>query len=201
MRVRALVAVIILLFGAAPPLFSYRLLYKEQLYELYHRQFYDPPLNLNENIYWLERAVRADFANPQHALARIETEEDWERYRYLFNMHLNLKLTELYLAWANRFNKEEAYFYNYPWTDLNLESLERAEDLFHYALLYWDEAKVWSQRAFEMRTVELERVQHWVDQSYRIETGELDYERIINRHLERLYNVREDFMDMDADTY
>ncbi|MFW6368454.1 MAG: hypothetical protein ACOCZ9_01840 [Spirochaetota bacterium] len=201
MRVRALVAVIILLFGTAPPLFSYRLLYKEQLYELYHRQFYDPPLNLNENIYWLERAVRADFANPQHALARIETEEDWERYRYLFNMHLNLKLTELYLAWANRFNKEEAYFYNYPWTDLNLESLERAEDLFHYALLYWDEAKVWSQRAFEMRTVELERVQHWVDQSYRIETGDLDYERIINRHLERLYNVREDFMDMDADTY
>lgn len=201
MRVRAFIVITILLLGVAVPGFSYRLLYKEQLYELYHRQFYDPPLNLNENIYWLERAVRADFANPQHALTRIENEDDWERYRYLFNMHLNLKLTELYLAWANRFNKQEAYFYNYPWTDLNLESLERAEDLFHYALLYWDEAKVWSQRAFEMRTVELEQVQDWVDQSYRIETGDLDYERIINRHLERLYNVREDFMDMDANTY
>ncbi len=176
-------------------------LYREQLYRMYRRQFYDRPLNLNENIFWLERALRADFANPQHAIARIETEREWERYRYLFTMHLNLKLVELYLAWANRYNKREAYFYNYPWVDLNLESLEKAEDLFHYALVYWDEAKVWSERAARMRFVELPRVQYWVDQSYRIETGDLDYEAIINQHLERLYRVREEFLDMDGFTY
>ncbi len=201
MRGRTLAIASLILLVAASPLFSQRMLYKEQLYRLYRRQFHDRPLNLNENIFWLERALRADFANPLNALARIESEREWERYRYLFNMHLNLRLTELYLAWANRFNKREAYFFNYPWVDLNLESLEKAEDLFQYALLYWDEALVWSERAWRLRQVDLEQVQYWVDRNYRIETGDLDYERIINEHLERLYRVRRDFLDMDAHTY
>ncbi|MFP4508966.1 MAG: hypothetical protein ACLFNQ_02440 [Spirochaetaceae bacterium] len=196
-----LVLFVIVLCMAAPSASSYRLLYKEQLYGLYRRQFYNQPLNLNENIYWLEQTLRADFANPLNAIARIDDEEDWERYRYLFNMHVNLLLVDLYLAWANRYNRQNAYFFNYPWVDLNLESLEHAEDLFQYARIYWDEALVWSERAWQLRFVHLEEVQHWVDENYRIETGELDYNAIIDEHLERLYLVREEFLEMGPETY
>ncbi len=199
--VKRAISVVCILLIAAGPVLGYRLLYREQLYQLYRRQFYDQPLNLSENIYWLERALRADFANPLNALATIETEEEWERYRYLFTMHLNLKLVELYLAWANRYNREVAYFYNAPWRDLNLESLEKAEDLFQYARVYWDEALVWSAEAWELRHVELQEVQHWMDENHRIETGQLDYDRIIDRHLERLYDVRQQFQEMGPDTY
>ncbi|TVQ25309.1 MAG: hypothetical protein EA383_09290 [Spirochaetaceae bacterium] len=196
-----LVSLCLLLAFVAPTASSYRLLYKEQLYRMYRRQFYNQPLNLNENIYWLEQTLRADFANPLNAIARIENERDWERYRYLFNMHVNLLLVDLYLAWANRYNRRNAYFFNYPWVDLNLESLEHAEDLFQYARIYWDEALVWSERAWQLRFVHLEEVQHWVDQNYRIETGDLDYNEIIDDHLERLYRVRQQFLDMGPETY
>jgi hypothetical protein len=134
-------------------------------------------------------------------LAAIEDETDWERYRYLFRMHLNLKLVELYLRWASQYNKQVAYFYNYPWKDENLESLKRAEHLMNQALYYWDEAQEWSSQAWELRQVHLEEVQYWADENYRIEQEELDYEAIIGRHLERLQEVRADFEAMDEETY
>lgn len=198
---RLLLSIVLLLTFLASPLFAYKLIYKEQLYELYRVQFYQYPQRIRENIYWLEQAMKADFANPLNALAVIENNSDWERYRHLFRMHLNLKLVELYLRWARQYNKQVAYFYNYPWREQNLESLDRAEQLMNQALYYWGEAQEWSTRAWELRQVHLEEIQYWADENYRIETGELDYRAIIDRHLERLEEVRGDFEAMDEDTY
>ena len=47
----------------------------------------------------------------------------------------------------------------------------------------------------------LPEVQFWDDESQRIVTGELDYERIITRELSRLQKVREAFEAMDEATY
>lgn len=197
---KRLVAVL-LLFSVAMSAWSYKLIYKEQLYELYHVQLYQYPERIAENIGWIQQTLRADFANPLYALAVIENETDWERYRYLFNMHLNLKMVELYLRWASRYNKENAYFYNFPWKYENLESLNTAEELMRIALQYWSEVQRWSQQAWQLRHVHLEEIQHWEDQNHRIATGELDYRAIIDRHLNRLQQVREEFRQMDGDTY
>lgn len=180
---------------------SYRLTYREQLYRLYHRQFYDTPERIAENVYWLEQALRSDFANPLNALATIENEREWEWYRYLFTMHINLRLVDLYLRWGNQFMKWDARFYNAPWRRENLESLERAEELFTYAEKYWDEAVRWSQEATVFRFVHLEEIQEWEDEHARIRSGELDYGAIIERHLDRVAEVRSMFEQMDADTY
>ncbi|THB62687.1 MAG: hypothetical protein D6B26_07010 [Spirochaetaceae bacterium] len=182
--------------------FAYRLIYKEQLYRLYHQHLYQYPERIAENIHWLEAALRADFVNPLNAMAVIENETEWERYRHLFTLHINLKLIEQYLAWGNKHNKREAYFFNAPFARQNLESLEKAEKLFRYALVYWAEA----QEEVEIinglpRWVHLEEIQNWEDEYYRIITGELDYEAIINRHLARLERVRADFEAMDESTY
>ena len=90
-RLRAAI-ICVFLFSAVVPLNSYFVTYKEQFYRLYHLHLIQYPNNTMENIYWLEMAVKADFANPLHALALIENETQWEKYCYLFNMHINLKL-------------------------------------------------------------------------------------------------------------
>lgn len=183
------------------PARGYRLIYREQLYRLYHRHFYNYPERIAENVYWLEQALRSDFANPLYALARVSNDREWEWYRYLFTMHINLALVDLYLQWGGQYMKFEAYFYNAPWQRENLRSLDRAEELFRYARVYWEEAQVWSREAAPIRFIHLDRIQHWEDQHHRIRTGSLDYGRIIDAHLDRVAEVRAAFEAMDESTY
>jgi hypothetical protein len=131
----------------------------------------------------------------------IETPREWERYRYLFTMHVNLKLTELHLRWASKYFKQEAYFFNYPFQRQNLESLQTAEELLKRALPFWHEAQLWSTVAWQIQDVHLEEIQHWHDENHRIENGDLDYEAIINRHLDHLEEVRSRFLRMNELTY
>ncbi|MFP4011405.1 MAG: hypothetical protein ACLFUM_06860 [Spirochaetaceae bacterium] len=198
-RLFPLVLVLALVFVDSTP--AYRLIYKEQLYRLYHVHFYQYPQRIAENVRWLQMALDADFANPLNALAEIEDETEWRRYRRLFMMHVNLKLVELHLRWASKYNKDTAYFYNAPWRRQNLESLERAESLFNVALVYWEESRRWSEEAWELSHVHLEEIEAWSDENHRIETGDLDYDAIIGRHLDRLEEVRAAFQAMDENTY
>jgi hypothetical protein len=156
-----------------------------------------------ENIYWLEQAVKADFANPLYALALIEDETQWEKYRYLFMMHTHLKLIEQYLYLGNKWNKRNAYFYNAPWKTQNLESLETAETCYRTALSYWETAREWAEKAQDtrFRFINLARVQFWEDEAGRIEDKALDYGKIITRELALLQRVREKFQAMDGNTY
>ncbi|MCL2190457.1 MAG: hypothetical protein FWB79_00525 [Treponema sp.] len=186
------------LFSAAVPADAYTVTFKEQFYRLFHMHLTRDPDNFIENIFWLERALAADFANPLHALALIETEIQWELYRYLFMMHLNVKMVEQYLFLGNMWNKRRAFFFNAPWRDQNLESLEIAEKTFRAAMYYWEAAQRWAALARDrrFRFVELPRVQFWVDSAYRIETGDLNYGRTIRRELANIQRVREQFRAM-----
>jgi hypothetical protein len=182
---------------------AYFVTYKEQYYRLYHLHLIQNPDDTMENIYWLEKAMKADFCNPLYALALIENEKEWEKYRYLFNMHLHLKLIEQYLFLGNKWNKRNAYFYNAPWKEENLESLKTAETCYKTALYYWQGAKEWMEKAQEgrFRFINLKKIQFWEDEAGRMESGELDYEKIINRELALLRQVREKFEAMDENTY
>jgi hypothetical protein len=183
-----------------PALYSYNILYAEQYYRLYHDQLHRYPEDTLENIYYLERALHADFCNPLNALAVIENKQEWRRYRRLFRVHVNVKLVELYLTLGSKYDKMNAYFYNYPWKAENLKSLEKAERIYKMAFYYWDEAIKWSKR-IPPSYINLEEIQNWEDENYRIQTGELDYRDIINSHLDRLQQVRRAFEEMDESTY
>ncbi len=192
--------VLLLALGSAPPGAAYRVLYAEQFYRLYHLHFYQYPDDTMENIYYLERALESDFANPLYALARVDTREEWAQYRLLFKLHVNLKLVELYLTLGSKFDKRVAYFYNAPWREENLASLQKAEQAYRVALDYWQEALRWAARLPRLR-FNLKQVQAWEDEWQRIRTGELDYAEIIGSHLARLQRVRQAFQGMDASTY
>jgi hypothetical protein len=191
-------ALILVFLTAGLPADGYYVTFKEQYYRLFHIHYIQSPDDTMENIYWLEQAMKADFANPLYALALIEDEIQWEKYRYLFNMHLNIKMIEQYLFLGNKWNKRRAYFYNAPWKEQNLESLETAETCFRTALYYWDEALRWAEKANErrFRWINLERIQFWQDEAFRIENGALNYGRTISRELDMLQKVRERFQQM-----
>jgi len=193
------ITAVLVLLTVAIPVNGYFVTYKEQFYRLFHLHYIQYPDDTMENIYWLEQAVKADFANPLYALALIENETQWEKYRYLFSMHLNIKLIEQYLLLGNKWNKRKAFFYNAPWRDQNIESLETAETCYRAALYYWDEALSWWKKANDrkFRWIDLPKVQFWQDEAFRIENGTLNYARTINRELESLQKVREQFKAME----
>lgn len=194
--------IILLLTVFISPVSADRILYAEGFYKLYHNHMIMYPDDSMEMIGFLEAALSADFCNPLYAIARgIENKKQWERYRYLFNMHVNLKLIDLYLTLGNKFDKHVAYFFNEPWKEDNLKSLELAEQIYEKAYHYWDEALKWAVKADRLFHYELKGIEYWEDQRYRIIEGELDYRDIINHHLERLQKVRESFQAMDENTY
>lgn len=203
MRFRAtrLAALCLLVLAAPQVTHAYRLIYKEQLYELYHRHAANYPERIAENIVWIEQALQADFANPLNALAVIEDQREWEWYRYLFQMHLNLTMVDLYLQWTAQYTKLRALFFNAPWQRQNIESLDQAEQLLQFARYYWEQAQTWSQRAARFTFLHVEEIQYWEDQHFRIRTGQLDYEEIIGIHADRIATVRAEFEAMDAATY
>ena len=205
MKLYKLLIFVFLLFTrfSGVPLNAYYVTYKEQYYRLYHLHYIQYPDDTIENIYWLEKAMKADFCNPLYALALIENETEWEKYRYLFNMHINIKLAEQHLFLGNKWNKRNAYFYNAPWAAQNLDSLETAETCFRTALYYWQEALSWAEKLKEkkFRFINLQRIQFWEDEAFRIENKSLNYEKTINRELALLQNIREKFLAMDENTY
>jgi hypothetical protein len=180
---------------------AYPVYYKEQYFKLFHTHYIEYPDDSIENIYWLEQAKKADFCNPLYALAKIEDKQHWERYRYLFDMHIDLKLIEQHLALGSMFDKRVAYFYNAPWKAQNLDSLKTAESAYEAALAYWADAEQLAKKAMSMRWVYLDDAEHWTDEAYRIDQGELDYADIIGKQLTRLRKVRADFEKMDGSTY
>jgi len=189
----------LVLFSVSFPVNSYFVTYKEQYYRLFHVHLIQYPDDSMENIYWLEQAIKAPFANPLYALAQIENEIQWEKYRYLFNMHLHIKLIEQYLFLGNKWNKRSAFFYNAPFKEQNLESLDIAETSYRSALFYWDEVLLWAGKANErrFRWVDLPKVRFWQDEAIRIERGTLDYGRTIQRELDLIQRNREKFSEME----
>jgi hypothetical protein len=198
--VRKLLSLALLFLLCSTGVSAYKILYAEQFYRLYHLHFYQYPDDTMENIFYLERALKSDFANPLYALAEIENEEQWAQYRTLFKMHVNLKLVDLYLTLGSKYDKMNAYFYNAPWREQNLESLEKAEQAYRVALEYWREARSWAAR-LPWLYHNLEEIQIWEDERERIWSGDLDYGEIIGAHLARLQQVREKFLNMDENTY
>jgi len=197
---KALLALLLL----SVPLLSvsaWRIMHAEQYYKLYHEHLYHYPDDTMEDIYYLESALKADFANPLYALAPIKDTTEWERYRDLFSMHVSLKLIYSFLSLGSKYDKMTAFFYNYPWKRQNLESLDKAEQAYKVAYGYWQKAKEWSAKAWAMRGTHLDHIEEWETENFRVETGDLDYQAIIDAQLARLAKVRADFQKMDKNTY
>jgi hypothetical protein len=132
----------------------------------------------------MQWALEAPFDNQVRSLARIETENDWFRYKELFRMHVNLLIIDSYLQLARRFDKEHVYFFNLWYAEELKESFAIARYYYEVALIYWDEVKRHAEAADGIPgRIDLD---HWEDELYVIQTGELDYGMIIEGHMQKL---------------
>ena len=193
---------IICLFSTLPA-FAAVCHYKEDYYRLYHIHYAQTPDDCIENIWYLEQAVKADFANPYYAMAKIENENQWEKYRYLFMMHINLKLVEQHLRIARKFDKKVVYFYDAPWKDEYLRNLKTAYNYYNAGYYYWNEAKLWAEKAgiSKFNFLYITDLQNWEDERERIATGELDYEKMLNRETTRVKKLIDELVAIDEKTY
>lgn len=182
---------------------AYMVKYKEDWYRLYHVHYQQYPDDCIENIFWLEKAAQADFANPLYAKAKIKTEKEWEKYRYLFQMHINLKLIEQHLRLGRTYDKKTAYFYDAPWKDEYLRNLEKTLSCYNAGLYYWKEASLWAEKANvnEFSFLFITELQSWEDERERIKNGELDYGKTLEREISRVQKVKADFLAMESKTY
>jgi len=190
----------LLLLTGITSVFPYAITYKEQYYNLFHTHYQQYPEDVMENIYWLQRAVAADFCNPQYALAKITDETQWEKYRYLFMMHVNLKLAEQHLRLGRTWDKYNVYFYDEPWKEEYLRNMDTAEACYSTGLYYWNEAKAWAEKANAKKFMFLHITdqQFWEDERERIYTGDLDYEKTINRELTRIQAAKDKLNAMNG---
>lgn len=190
---------IILLTFLPSSLSAYMVKYKEDWYKLYHVHYQQYPDDCIENIYWLEKAVQADFCNPQFVDIKIETEKEWEKYRYLFQMHINLKLIEQHLRLGRSYDKKCIYFYDAPWKDEYLNNMQKALSCYQAGLYYWQEAKVWCEKAnaASFNFLFITGKQNWEDERERIANGDLDYEKMLNREINRLEKNIKELHEMD----
>lgn len=189
----------ILLSFVTSPMSAYMTKYKEDWYKLYHVHYQQYPDDCIENIYWLEKAAQADFCNPQYVGFKIETEKQWEKYRYLFQMHINLKLIEQHLRLGRTYDKQAVYFYDAPWKDEYLRNMEKALTCYKAGLYYWQEAKVWCEKsnAASFNFLFITDKQAWEDERERIVNGDLNYEKMLNREIERLEKNIKELNEMD----
>lgn len=190
---------IILLTFLPSSLSAYMVKYKEDWYKLYHVHYQQYPDDCIENIYWLEKAVQADFCNPQFVDIKIETEKEWEKYRYLFQMHINLKLIEQHLRLGRSYDKKCIYFYDAPWKDEYLNNMQKALSCYQAGLYYWQEAKVWCEKAnaASFNFLFITGKQNWEDERERIANGDLDYEKMLKREINRLEKNIKELHEMD----
>ncbi|MCQ2610722.1 MAG: hypothetical protein MJ169_03150 [Treponema sp.] len=174
--------------------------YKEDYYELYHIHYAQDPDDCIENIYWLEQAVRADFRNPLFAKAKITTHEQYEKYRYLFMMHLNLKLIEQHLRLGRIYDKKALYFYEAPWAEAYKSNLQKTKACYEAGYYYWKEACLWAEKANigKFKYLFITELQNWEDERERIKTGELDYKVTLDRELARVNRILDEIIAIDA---
>lgn len=180
-------------------LFGYMVKYKEDWYKLYHVHYQQYPDDCIENIYWLEKAAQADFCNPQFVDFKITSEKQWEKYRYLFQMHINLKLIEQHLRLGRTYDKKCIYFYDAPWKDEYLRNMQKALECYQAGLYYWQEAELWCEKANakSFNFLYITEKQNWEDERERIVNGELDYEKMLKREINRLEKNIKELNEMD----
>lgn len=183
--------------------FSWPLLYAEQYYKLYHQHFYATVESTDENIFYLQQALKADFANPLNALTKIENKNEWACYRALFRMKCSQLMLEEYRKQASKFDKQKAYFYNQPYRQIILRSLEVALLNYRKALACWPDVQTYAEETGkpQYRYIHFDSIYKWQEDAWRIRTGQLDYQKIIEKDIARLEKVKKDLEEMDENTY
>lgn len=156
----------------------------EDYYQLYGMKLYYKENSLRRNIRMLKIALNSKFRHPANALVKVETEQEYLKYRKIMFMHINLLIMRNHMRIAVRYDKKKIYFYDTTFAKEISESLKIADRYYREALPYWNEAKRLAEEASRIKiTTRLSNIE---SERFNIIKGKTDFNRIINTHLEKL---------------
>lgn len=154
--------------------------YLEDYYLLYGLKQYYNENTLRLNIERLKTALQSKFRHPSQALVKVESEQEYLKYRNLMFMHINLIIMRSYLSIASRYDKRIVLFYHDDFAkDIN-ESLTIAEKYYGEAIPFWNLAKEYAQKASRIKiTTDLGFIE---TERYSIMTGDLNFGKVIDTY-------------------
>jgi len=156
----------------------------EDYYELYGLNLHYGENDLRKDIYFLKVGLTSRFRHPRNALCEIKDEESYYKYRLLLTMHLNLQIMRAYMRIGSLYDKRFVYFHNLDFAYDLKKSFNVARGFYKEAIPYWNAARDNAMKASKvykdvnLGTLESER--------YEIQQGKLNFEVIIEDHLDRL---------------
>ena len=154
---------------------------------------------VKQDIYWLVQALTHKFRHPSHSLCKIESKEEYHKYRLLMFMHINKLIMRKFLRLASLYDKRNLTFHDLDFADDLERSFSIAQSYYKQAYPYWQLARNYAQQANQYRfeldlpTIETER--------FEIVRKELNYDRIIERHLYKVQaklSATKSFLDKEG---
>lgn len=163
--------------------------YLEDYYLLYGMKLYYNETSLRKNIDMLKTALSSKFCHPSQALVKSETENEYNKYRKLMFMQINLMIMRNYLTIGSKYDKKNIRFHDAAFAkDIN-DSLTIAAKMYNEAIPYWEEAKKYANDASKIKiTTKLSNIE---TERFRIIRGDLDYNKIISSHLNSVNKKQE----------
>ena len=163
--------------------------YVEDYYLLYGMQQYYDENSLRANISRMEAALNTKFRHPSEALVKVQTEEEYKKYKDLMLMHINMLIMRDIMKIAVRYDKQQIYFYNLDYAQVISDSLDEADKIYDQALPYWKEAKRYAESASKYKiTTELSYME---SERFSIVKGDTDFQKIIGNHRSRIQKKKQ----------
>ncbi|UPA16635.1 hypothetical protein bcCo53_000799 [Borrelia coriaceae] len=177
---------------------SSKFFYAEQWYVIFNEQMKKTPNHYKKNIFFLQNALKFPFGNPNYSLSKIETREEWDKYKLLFKMHVNLLLVKQHLYLGDLFDTRHIYFYKTPKKKGILENLNQATNFYKIATNYYKEALKYHKQLqkYKFNKMQSDGITNWEDEYHRIEMKELNYYNIIEKELIRIEKTKQFFQKM-----
>ena len=172
-----------------------KLRYKEDFFRLYNRWLYADEDSISRNIFYLELAFAMPFDHPIKALVPITSKRQYQKYKDLLMMQISMLLTKQYLILGNYYMKEKIYFFNREFFKDYLLGFDVAELRYKEGLDYWHYALKYAKKADAIRGVHMD-LRFWgknfdyEDLLYKIKTGKIDYNKVIQQRLARVRKNR-----------
>ena len=170
--------------------------YLEDYYLLYGLKEYYNEDTLRKNIERLKTSLQCKFRHPSQALVKVESEQEYFKYRNLMFMHINMLIMRNYLSIAARYDKRKIDFYNWDYAKEINESLTIAEQYYNEAYPYWQKAVEYANVSSTVKiTTDLGFIE---TERKKIITGEIDFGKIITDYLTGLQSKKQKLADLSA---
>ena len=170
--------------------------YLEDYYLLYGmKQYYDEN-SLRKNIERLQTALQCKFRHPSQALVKLESEQEYYKYRNLMFMHINMLIMRNHLSIAARYDKRKIDFYSGDYAKEINESFAIAERYYNDAYPYWEKAVEYAHKASEVKiTTDLGFIE---TERKNIITGDVNFGTIIADYLSGLQSKKQKLAELAA---